>query len=95
MDSGFNALLQAIGPLLATLMIAAALILLWRRSRSLWLIVALVAELVSLGFRGVIALAPELAQSAPFFFSVWLLCSIAFAAGLLGYAIESTQKSAP
>ena len=95
MDSGFNALLQAIGPLLATLMIAAALILLWRRSRSVWLIVSLVAELVSLGFRGVIALAPELAQSAPLFFSVWLLCSIAFAAGLLGYAIESTQKSAP
>ena len=95
MDGGLNTLLQSIGPLLATLMIAAALIILWRRSRSVWLIVALVSELVNLGFRGVIAIAPELARSSPFFFSIWLLCSIASAAGLLGYAIESTQKSSP
>jgi hypothetical protein len=93
MDSGLSSLLQSIGPLLATLMIAAALIMLWRVSRSVWLIVSLVAELVSLGFRGVIAIAPDFARSAPFFFTVWLLCSLAFAAGLLGYAIETTQKS--
>jgi hypothetical protein len=95
MDAGLNALLQSIGPLFATLMIAAALILLWRRSRSVWLIVSLVAELVSLAFRGVIAISPEFARGAPFFFTAWLLCSLVFAAGLLGYAIESTQKSAP
>jgi hypothetical protein len=94
MDGGLNALLQSIGPLLATLMIATALILLWRQSRSAWLIVSLVSELVSLGFRGVIAIAPEFARGAPFFFTVWLLCSLVFAAGLLGYAIEATQKSA-
>jgi hypothetical protein len=76
-------------------MIAAALVMLWRKSRSVWLVVALVAELVSLAFRGVIAFAPGLAQDAPFFFTAWLLCSLVFAAGLLGYAIESTQKSAP
>ena len=95
MDGGLNALLQSIGPLLATLMVAAALILLWRKSRSVWLIVSLVAELVSLAFRGALALAPGVAQSAPFFFTAWLLCSLVFAAGLLGYAIESTQKPAP
>ena len=94
MDGGLNSLLQSIGPLLATLMIAAALIMLWRQSRSVWLIVSLVAELVSLAFRGVIAIAPEFAQSAPFFFTAWLLCSLIFAAGILGYAIETTQKSA-
>ena len=95
MDGGLNALLQSIGPLLATLMIALALILLWRKSRSAWLIVSLVAELVSLAFRGVISIAPDYARSAPFFFTVWLLCSVIFAAGLLGYAIEATQKRAP
>ena len=95
MDGGLNSILQSLGPLLATLMIAAALLILWRRSRSVWLIVSLVAELVSLAFRGVIAVAPGLAQSAPFFFTAWLLCSLVFAAGLLGYAIETTQKSAP
>jgi hypothetical protein len=94
MDGGLNALLQTIGPLAATLMIAAALIMLWRQSRSVWLIVSLVAELVSLVFRGVIAVAPEFARTAPFFFTVWLLCSLIFAAGLLGYAIETTQKAA-
>ena len=93
MDGGLNSILQSLGPLLATLMIAAALIMLWRRSRSVWLIVSLVAELVSLAFRGVIAVAPELARNAPFFFTAWLLCSLIFAAGLLGYAIETTQKS--
>jgi uncharacterized membrane protein YoaK (UPF0700 family) len=94
MDGGLNSVLQSIGPLLATLMIAAALIMLWRQSRSIWLIVALVAELVSLVFRGVIAIAPDFARSAPLFFTVWLLCSLIFAAGLLGYAIETTQKPA-
>jgi hypothetical protein len=95
MDGGVNALLQSIGPLLATLMVAAALIILWRKSRSVWLVVSLVAELVSLAFRGVIAIAPGLATGAALFFSAWLLCSLVFAAGLLGYAIESTQKPAP
>jgi len=93
MDGGLNSILQSLGPLVATLMIAAALIMLWRRSRSVWLIVSLVAELVSLAFRGVIAVAPELPRSAPLFFTAWLLCSLIFAAGLLGYAIETTQKS--
>ena len=94
MDGGLNALLQSIGPLLATFMIAGALVLLWRQSRSVWLVVSLVSELVSLAFRGVISIAPDYARSAPFFFTVWLLCSLVFAAGLLGYAIETTQKSA-
>ncbi len=92
MDGGLNSLLQSIGPLLATLMIAAALIMLWRQSRSVWLIVALAAEVAGLLFRGAIAIAPEFTRTTPLFFTVWMLCSLIFAAGLLGYALEMNQR---
>ena len=94
MQSGLFSLLQTIAPIASSLMIIAALVLLWRRSRSVWLIVALASELAGILFRCVVALMPELAQSTPMFFTIWTLCYLVFAAGLLGYALEVNQRAA-
>ena len=85
-------MLQSLGPLLASLMVLAALAILWRRSRSVWLIVALVAEIAALAFRSVVIAFPDLTHGAPLFFALWMLCSLVFAAGLLGYALEMNQR---
>jgi hypothetical protein len=92
MQSGLISGLQSIAPALMGLMVLAALFLLFRRNRSGWLILALVAEGLGLLFRGVLFVAPELVQTTPLFFPIWTLSSLGFAAGLLGYAIETSQR---
>ena len=92
MQGGLTQGLQSLAPIVIALMVLAALALLWRRDHSVWLIVAIVAELVGLVFRGVLVAMPELMRSTPMFFAVWTLSSLVFAAGLLGYAIEATQR---
>jgi hypothetical protein len=93
MDTALSSMwLQTLVPLIATGLIAAALIILWRRTHSTWLAVALAAEVAGLAFRGVMALAYEFTREHPFFFTAWMLTSLIFAASLLGYAIEATQK---
>jgi hypothetical protein len=84
--------LQSLVSLAVTLMTLAALILLWRQSKSSWLIVSIVAECVSLLCRAMLFVAPELFRSTSVFSSVWTLSALAFATGLLGYAIETTQR---
>lgn len=79
----------------ASSMIFAALFLLWRKSGSVWLIVAIVAELFSLTFLLVLKLAPALAQSMPIFFPIWTLSALAMAIALLAYAIETTHRPGP
>ena len=95
MQSGLFSVLQTLAPIASSLMIVAALAMLWRRSRSVWLIVALAAELAGLLFRSVVAVAPGITQSTPMFFTIWTLCYLVFAAGLLGYALEVNQRSNP
>jgi hypothetical protein len=88
-----GSLLQQIAPTIISLIVIAALALLWRGSRSIWLVVAIVAELVGLVFRGAYSLMPDLARSMPMLFTVWSLAALVFAVGLLGYAIEQGQKA--
>ena len=87
-----NASIQTLASLAASLMIIAALFVLLSQRQSVWLIVAIVAELAGLAFRGVLALSPDLARTMPMVFSMWTLCALAFAGSLLAYAIETTQK---
>jgi hypothetical protein len=88
-------LLQQLAPTIVSLMVIAALALLWRSSRSIWLVVAILAELLALVFRGTYSLMPELARSMPMLFTLWSLSALVFAVGLLGYAIEQGQKTKP
>ena len=90
-----GSLLQAFAPTVISLIVIAALALLWRTSRSIWLVVAVIAELAGLVFRCVVSFAPELMRSMPMFLSLWSLASFVFAIGLLGYAIEQGQKAKP
>ena len=92
MEGGLMQGLQSLAPIAMALMVLAALVLLWRRDRSVWLIVAIAAELAGLVFRAALFVLPDVARTTPLFFTVWTLSSLVFAAGLLGYAIETTQK---
>jgi len=85
-------LLQQAAPTIISLIIIAALALLWRSSRSIWLIVAVIGELVGLGFRFAVSFMPDLARSSSMFFTLWSLSAFVFAIGLFGYAIEQSQK---
>jgi uncharacterized membrane protein YGL010W len=92
MPGGLIQAMQSLAPIVMAVMVLIALALLWRRDKSVWLIVAMIAEVAGLLFRGVLFVAPGLAQSTPLFFTVWTLSSLVFAAGLLGYAVETTQR---
>jgi hypothetical protein len=81
-------LLQQAAPVIISLIILAALALLWRTSRSIWLIVAVIGEIVGLVFRFVVSFSPELARSMPMLFTLWSLSAFVFAIGLFGYALE-------
>jgi hypothetical protein len=86
-----GSMLQQIAPIVIALIVIAALALLWRQSRSIWLIVAIAGELAGLVFRFAISVVPDLMRSMPMFLSLWSLTALVFAVGLLGYAIEQTQ----
>ncbi|MEO7064344.1 MAG: hypothetical protein ABI082_11320 [Dokdonella sp.] len=76
-------------------MILSALFLLWRKSGSVWLIVAIAAELFGITFLGILKIAPSVAQSIPIFFPMWTLSALAMAIALFAYAIEITQRPGP
>lgn len=84
--------LQSLFSVVIAAMVLAALVLLWRRDRSVWLVVALGAEAVGLAFRFALIALPDLVRSAPMMFSAWTLSGLVFAVGLLGYAIEVNGK---
>ncbi|WP_395679111.1 hypothetical protein [Dokdonella sp.] len=84
--------LQSLFSVVMALMLILALALLWRRDRSVWLLVALAAETIGLVFRIVLTVIPDVIRTAPMLFSVWTLTALAFALGLLGYAIEASAK---
>lgn len=92
MQDGLIQGLQSLAPIVIALMVLVALALLWRRDRSVWLIVAIAAEVLGLLFRGVLFAMPDLVRGTPQFFAIWTLSSLVFAAGLLGYALERNQR---
>jgi hypothetical protein len=90
--AGLSAGLQTLASVVMALMVIAALLLLWRRDKSVWLLVALVGEFVGLAFRLAMAFVPDLMRTMPQVFSLWTLSALVFAVGLLGYAIEATTR---
>ena len=95
MQGGLTEILQMLAPILASLMMFAALYLLWSKSKSIWLIVAMVAELSGLAFMVALRIAPSLFQSTPFFFAIWSMTGFVMALALLAYAIEVSQRPSP
>jgi hypothetical protein len=90
--NGLPVTLQSLFSLLIPAMVLAALVLLWRRDRSVWIIVALAGEAIGLVFRLALVVAPGIVHTAPILMSAWTLSALVFALGLLGYAIEASGK---
>jgi len=92
MENSLIQMLQQIAPVLIVLLTLAAMVILWRKHRSVWLIVAIIADLVGLAFRGILLATPEIVRDQPSFFALWTLSALTFAIALLGYAIETAQR---
>ena len=93
MQGGLVSGLQLLAPIAVTLTVLVALALLWRMSRSVWLIVAIAGEIAAFAFNIVIVIAPGVARSISPLFPLWTFAALVFAGGLLGYAIETSRKA--
>ena len=85
-------ILQTVAPIISSLMMFAALYLLWSKSRSAWLMVAIVAELTGFAFMVLLKISPGLLQDTPAFFLIWTLSGFVMALALLAYAIEVSRR---
>jgi hypothetical protein len=85
-------LLQMAASVLGGLLIALALFVLWSKTQSGWLLLALAGEAVSLLFRIAVAVVPTLLGSNPMFPLVWSVTGLLLAAGLLGYAFDEPKR---
>ena len=79
-------------PILCTIAVLAALIVLWRTRHSIWLVVAMASSVLEILLRIQQTIAPGLYQVLPYLFLLWHLAAVMFAAGLVGYALESARK---
>jgi hypothetical protein len=92
MEPRMMMLLQGTASTLGGVMIVVALFLLWTKSKSPWLLLALVAEGVSLLFRLVYMVGASLLGMTSLFALIWQAAGLFVAAGLLGYALDETRK---
>lgn len=92
MQGGLVSSLQQVLPIVVAFMVLIALMLLFRVSRSVWLIVAMAGELIGLMFNIIVLISPMALQSVSVVLPLWRIASLVFAAGLLGYAIEASKK---
>jgi len=86
-----NILQTGIG-LLAALMTIAAFFLLWWKSKSPWLLVAVLAEGISFLMHVAFAIIPGQLSGMPQIFIVWGICGFVVALCLLGYAVTETTR---
>jgi hypothetical protein len=94
MDQHAMQILQVAGSVLSGVIVLAALILLWLKSQSPWLLVAVMAEGISLLFRLAYSVAAAVFATTPMIVLVWPITGLLVAAGLLGYAVaESNRRS--
>jgi hypothetical protein len=77
------------------IVILVAIIALWSRRRTTWLLVAMLAEVVSMGCRAVVTLVPALYVQMTGLHIVWALASLMFGVGLLCHALIELPAVAP
>ena len=92
MDQRLMQILQVSAGVLAGLIMLAALLLLWWRSHSPWLLLAVTAEGVSLLFRLAFAVAASAITATPILPLIWAMTALLMAAGLLGYAVDASNR---
>lgn len=92
MDQHLMQILQASASVLAAVIVLAALGVLWWRSHSQWLLLAIAAEGVSLLFRLAFVAAPSAMAGTSMLLLVWPVTGLLMAAGLLGYALDAPNR---
>jgi len=94
MDQHAMLTVLAIASVLSSVLILVALFLLWSKSQSSWLLLALLGEGVSLLFRFALAVAPAVLGAIPMMPLIWSITGLLVAAGLLGFALEVSKRQA-
>jgi hypothetical protein len=92
MDAHLTQMLQMAAGVLGSILIMAALALLWSKSHSSWLLIALAGAGASLLLRLVVSVMPTLLSQAQMIPLVWSAAALLEAAGFLGYALEQTNR---
>jgi hypothetical protein len=92
MDQHVLEVVQKAASVLSGVVVFAALLLLWWKSYSPWLLMALLGEGVSLLFRLAFAVAPGALSANPMMLLVWPFTGLLVAAGLLGYAVIEASR---
>jgi hypothetical protein len=92
MDPQLIHILQAASSVFASLIMLAALVLLWWKSHSPWLLLAIAGEGISFLFRLAFSVAAGAMTSFPILLVFWAATGLLTAAGLLGYAIDESNK---
>jgi hypothetical protein len=92
MDEGPLRMLWSLLPILCAITVLAALIILWRARRSMWLIVAMVSAVLEVALHILQMILPGFYQVFPYLFMIWQLVAVMLAVGLLGYALETAKK---
>jgi uncharacterized membrane protein len=85
-------LVQALTGILSGVIVMAALAVLWSKSPSGWLLLALAGAAISMLFRLAFAIMPAMFSGSPNIALVWQVTSLMVAAGLLGYALEQPGR---
>jgi hypothetical protein len=94
MDQHVVQVVQMAASVLSGVIVFAALLLLWWKSYSQWLLMALLGAGVSLLFRLAFAVAPGALNANPMMLLVWPFTGLLVAAGLLGYAVVESNRRA-
>ena len=92
MDPHAMLMLQAVASVFGGILILVALFVLWNKSQSPWLLLALVGEGVSVLFRLAFSVAPTVLGAIPMIPLVWSITGLLVAAGLLGYALDESKR---
>src|SRR5476649_494172 len=92
MDQHLMQILEATASVPSALIVLAALVLLWWKSHSPWLLLAIAAEGLSLLFRLAFTVAPTVMTATPILLVVWPFTGLLVAAGLFGYALEQANR---
>jgi hypothetical protein len=92
MDQHVMQVVQAAASVLSGVLVFAALYLLWWKSYSPWLLIALLGSGISLLFRIAFAVAPGTLGATPILVLVWPVTGLMVATGLLGYAVVEANR---
>ena len=92
LDAHMLQVVEAMTSIFSGLIVMAALVVLWSKSPSGWLLLALAGSAISMLFRIAFAIMPTMFSGRPNIILVWQVTYLMTAGGLLGYALEQPAR---